>query len=180
MCLAIPYGKKEQNNQSVIWRTIRTSPLYLLSTGIIIQTLILALFWFALSLEFIAPASLILSTSMISAYIMLSIISFIFFAATMHFYPGIMHSGNIEYLYYGGFFFLSSYNMLFFYLANFISSGLIITSVMVQLLLLWFAFKPLWWSYYWTDKKHKNLGRIVNTLFFLLFTSQIFFLFTFF
>ena len=180
MCLAIPLGNQDKKNESVLWRTIRTNPLYLLSLGIIIQTALVFIFWLSIKTGLLNDTSLIISPGLVYFYLMVwGIGGFVFFALTMHFYPKKMRTGNIEYLYYGGFFFLANYNLVFFYLASFLSYYLLISSIIIQLLLLLFAFKPIWNAYYWTDKKNKNTGRVVNTLFALLIVGQIAFLFYF-
>ena len=47
MCIAIPLGNKETANESELWRTIRNSPLYLLSLGFFIQVFIGIIFLLA-------------------------------------------------------------------------------------------------------------------------------------
>lgn len=175
MCIAIPYGK-DKINESRFWRALRTRPLYMLGLGALIQILFLAVFWFALSSEFISRSSLIISPAMISTYSLLfSFSGFLFFALSMHVYPKRMQSGEIEYLYYGAFFFLATYNSAFFYFASFNSIGLIITSIIIYFGLVFFTFKPLWRAYFWADKQSKNFGRAVNFVFSLLVLSQLIF-----
>ena len=175
MCIAIPYGKVKIN-ESRFWRALRTRPLYMLGLGALIQILFLAIFWLALSSELISSSSVVISPVIISAYSFLcGILAFIFFAIILHIYPRRMQSGDIEYLYYGAFFFLANYNSAFFYFASFISSGLLIVSVIIQSCLLFFTFKPVWRAYYWADKKHKNFGRFINSIFFLLVLCQLYF-----
>lgn len=169
MCIAIPLGNQDKKNESVLWRTIRTNPFYLLSLGIIIQTALLIMFWLGLKVGVVDRTSLIISPELLSLYLMVwGIGGFVFFALTMHFYPKKMCTGNIEYLYYGGFFYLANYNLVFFYLAAFLSYSMLISSVIIHLLLLLFAFKPIWNAYFWTNKKNKNSARVVNTLFALM------------
>lgn len=43
MCLAIPFGGKIKNNQFVLWHTLHSSPLYLLSAGAAAQLLLVVL-----------------------------------------------------------------------------------------------------------------------------------------
>ena len=175
MCIAIPYGK-DKISESRFWRALRTKPLYLLGLGALIQVLFLLIFWFALSNGFISSSSLIISPAMISVYSLLFGISgFLFFALSMHVYPEKMQSGEIEYLYYGAFFFLATYNSAFFYFASFNSIGLIIISIIIHFGLLFFTFKPLWRAYFWADKQSKNFGRAANLLFSLLVLSQFIF-----
>ncbi|NOQ78044.1 MAG: hypothetical protein GQ546_01440, partial [Gammaproteobacteria bacterium] len=175
MCIAIPYGK-DKINESRFWRALRTRPLYMLGLGALIQILFLAVFWLALSSEFISRSSLLISPAMISTYSLLfSFSGFLFFALSMHVYPKRMQSGEIEYLYYGAFFFLATYNSAFFYFASFNSIGLIITSIIIYFALAFFTFKPLWRAYFWADKQSKNFGRAVNFVFSLLVLGQLIF-----
>ncbi len=175
MCIAIPYGK-DKINESKLWRELRTRPLYMLGLGALIQVLFLTGFWFALSSELISSSSLLISPAMVTAYnLLFGVAGFLFFALSMHVYPKKMHSGEIEYLYYGAFFFLATYNSALFYFASFNSYGLIITAIIIQFSLLFFAFKPLWRAYFWADKHSKNFGRITNSVFSLLVLCQLIF-----
>jgi len=175
MCIAIPYGK-DKINESKLWRELRTRPLYMLGLGALIQVLFLAGFWFALSSELISSSSLLMSPAMVAAYnLLFGVAGFLFFALSMHVYPKKMHSGEIEYLYYGAFFFLATYNSALFYFASFNSYGLIITAIIIQFSLLFFAFKPLWRAYFWADKHSKHFGLVTNSVFSLLVLCQLIF-----
>ena len=176
MCIAIPYGK-EKTNESRLWKALRTSPFYLLTLGVVIQILLLAVFQLLLSSHYISSSAMLISPVEATLYSLLfGMLSFIFFAISMFVYQQRMQSGDIEYIYYGSFFFLMTYNSMFFYLAIFTAMGLVFTSIVIHFGLLFFTFKPLWRAYFWADKHNKNLARGVNTVFFLLVFTQILFL----
>ena len=174
MCIAIPLGNKKETNESALWHAIRTEPLYLLSLGGVLQILSALIFLLSIKTGLINASSVSLDVDLIIAYTLLfGVGGFAYFALSMHYCPIKMHTGNIEYLYYGGLFYLASYNMLIFYLANFFSYALVVGSVIVHLLLMLFAFKPIWHAYFWTDKKNKKFGQFINILFFILLSSQL-------
>ena len=178
MCLAIPMGSNGTNNESQLWRTIRSNPAYLLSLGVIVQLVMLFIFLLSIENEWISPASLIIKPEFIILYVLsYAIAGFLYFAFSMHFCPKKMQTGNIEYLYYGGLFYLGNYNLALFYLATFFSYALIISSAVFQLILMLFAFKPIWHAYFWSDKKNKSFAVILNSLFFLLLSAQLLILF---
>ncbi len=179
MCLAIPYGKDEQNHESPLWHRIRTTPLFLMGLGSILLLLSLGIFWLSLISGILKTQHLSASAQLISAYLLVSGVGgFWFFALSMHFYPRLMRSSPIEYLYYGGYFFLSMYNLVFFYLAVFApGSSLLISSMLIQLLLMLFAFRPLWWAFYWSNTRHRKWGYFVNTVFIALLGTQLGFIF---
>ncbi len=178
MCLAIPYGKNNRQNEPKLWHAIRTSPLYLLGFGAMLQLFMLAIFWLASNYTDINLQLLTLSRAQISSYIIFNSAVFIFFALSMHFYPRLMPGGKVEYLYFGGYFYLTLYNSLLFYLAIFTSTKLMIISLMLQLLLLLFAFKPLWWAFYWSERRYKMPGYIINAVFIILLVFQTGFIFS--
>ena len=176
MCLAIPYGK-ESRNESKIWRELRTHPLYLLGLGAMIQLFLLATFWLTLNTGLLYSSSLIISANEITTYSLLfGVLSFVFFALSMSIYPKKVRSGEIEYPYFGAFFFLSTYNSILFYIASFTSIGLMVLAVLIHFGLISFAFKPLWRAYFWANKQGKPFARAVSFLFFSLILSQIVFL----
>jgi len=173
VCLAIPLGNKEDNNESELWRTIRTNPTYLLSIGFAMQSIMAIAFFLGIESGIIASV-LIIKPALILLYALsFGIGGFVFFTLSMHYVPKMLHTGNIEYLYYGGFFYLAGYNMVIFYVASLLSFNLLIVSAIVHLLLMLFAFKPIWHAYFWTDKRYKFIGLIVNTFLILLFVSQL-------
>ncbi len=176
MCLAIPYGK-ETRNESKLWRELRTHPLYLLGLGAIIQLFFLAIFWLTLNTGLLHFSALIISANKVSIYSLLfGVLSFVFFAWTMSVYPQKMRSGEIEYPYFGAFFFLASYNSILFYIASFTSIGLMTLAVLIHFVLMHFAFKPLWSAYFWANKRDKPFAHVVNFIFFSLILSQIIFI----
>ena len=177
MCIAIPFGNNEKDNEWALWKTVRTNPLYLLSFGALTHIILLSLFSFSLSIGLLTKESFILSPETISLYIILfGILSYVFFAVIMHFYPKLMQTGEIEYIYFGGYFFLTNYNLLFFYLASTIGTGLIISSIIIQFILFLFAFKPIKWSYSWSHQQHTLLNVVSFSLFSLLLISLALFL----
>ena len=174
MCIAIPLGNKTTTNESELWRNIRNSPLYLLGIGFVIQSFIGIIFFLGIKTGFINSSSLQIPTDIIALYaVLFASGSFLFFSLSMHYCPKVMHTGNIEYLYYGGLFYLSNYNMVIFYLASVFSYPLLIISTIFQLLLMLYAFKPIWHAHQWANKRYQNFSRMINTLFVLLFSAQL-------
>ncbi len=177
MCIAIPLGTHKQTDEAALWHVIRTTPLYLLGLGSLVQLLLLGIFLLALSTGLISAQSLLLTPEMISTYMLVFGVSgFVFFALTMHYYPHLMKTGNIEYLYYGGFFYLTTYNLLFFYLAVFFSNALLIGSIVIQLLLFIFAFQPLRQAAFWAVGQHRQAVYFLHTLFILFVAGMLLFI----
>ncbi len=179
MCIAIPYGKDKQNHESPLWHRIRTTPFFVMGLGGVLILLSLGIFWLGLISGILETQQLAVSAQLISAYLLVSGVGgFWFFALSMHLYPRLMQSSPIEYLYYGGYFFLSMYNLVFFYLACFASgNSLLISSMLIQLLLMLFAFRALWWAFYWSNTRQKSWGYFVNAVFIVLLGIQTGFIF---
>ena len=90
----------------------------------------------------------------------------------MSVYPKKLNCGEIEYPYFGAFFFLGTYNSILFYIASITSTGLIAIAVFIHFSLILFAFKPLWRAFFWSDKHGKPFARVVNFIFVSLILSQ--------
>jgi hypothetical protein len=175
MCIAIPYGQRPIK-ESEFWYRIRTNPLYMLMFGAFIQSIVLAGFeWLVLHQVWLITEPVIPNV-VIAMYGLLIISNFIFFALSMFFYAQKTALGDIEYLYYGAFFFLAQINIVFFYIVSFIHIKLLIGSLILQLALLFFNFKPLWRAWFWIDKRYNAKGLLINTIFSLLVLIQCLFL----
>ncbi|MCK5696757.1 MAG: hypothetical protein KAI02_01255 [Gammaproteobacteria bacterium] len=173
MCLAIPYGK-DNTDESKLWYELRTHPLYLLGLGAVIQCIFLAIFWLLLNNHLLNDSSLIISSNKVMAYgLVFGVFSFTFFALSMSIYPKKFNCGDIEYPYFGAFFFLATYNSILFYIASVTSAKLMAVAIFIHFSLLLFAFKPLWSAYFWADKHTKPFARMINIIFFSLILSQI-------
>ncbi len=172
MCIAIPYGQRPIK-ESELWYRIRTNALYMLMSGAFIQSILLAGFeWLVLAQSWLIIEPIIPNV-IIVIYGILVVSSFVFFALSMFFYSQKTTLGDTEYLYYGAFFFLAQINSVFFYIASFIHISLLISSILIQIALLFFNFKPLWRAWFWLDKRYKIHALMINTVFFLFVFIQL-------
>ncbi len=163
MCVAIPFGHQNKKHRSRFWSFISSSPLRLLGTAALFQAIVLGLFWLATKLLLLDPARLSLNVANITLYISLfGVFIMLISGLLMSHYPQWMGQSEIEYLHYAGLFFGANFSLLLFYAGVFFSHKLIISSLLLYLAVLIFAFKPLYWIGSWADRRHKPLALLVN------------------
>jgi len=163
MCVAIPFSHQDNDNSSRLWNWISASPLTLLRAGAVFQAVLLGLFWLAIKIPLVDRTELLLTPAIITLYISLFAISlFLLSGLLMTYYPQRMGNGEIEYLHYAGLFFTGNFSLLLFYAGVFFSQAVMIGSLLIYLAILLFAFKPVYWIGFWSDRHHKPFAWLVN------------------
>lgn len=164
MCIAIPMRRPDNGQQSKLWRFISSTPLNMLLFSVAIQSIALFLanvmaqkFWLGATLSGIDYHSF-------NLFIFLFwIFPFISYAFVLNYYPRLCQRGDVEYLHYAVLNTLGSFNLILFYMASAYFNSLINTALIFQLLMLIYAFKPLWKIGYWAGKNKEFLVRTINT-----------------
>lgn len=160
MCIALPLGPSDSNNQSKLWAFIRSTPLNMLLFSAALQVISLLFVHFVVK-KYWPQIAFTQSLSYVF-YCLFWLAPFISYAFVMNIYPRLCKQGNIEYLQYAVFNTLGNFNLVLFYISSIFFDHLLSTILSLQLLLLIYTFKPIWRIGFWAEKKQYLLVKTIN------------------
>ena len=155
MCIALPLGPSDNRNQSALWLFIRSTPLNMLLFSAVLQ--LTALFFISL----FTPKYLFGFENYLLIFLFW-IFPFISYALLMNFYPRLCQQGEIEYLQYAALNTLGFFNFIIFCIAAIYFKSFINIVLSLQLLLLIYAYKPIWKIGFWTGRNNALLVKLIN------------------
>ncbi len=160
MCVALPSGPSAHKAPSKLWQFIRSTPLNMLLFSVLIQSIIFL--FLSLLVSRYWPEYTLPDFESYLFYALFWIFPFVSYALVMNYYPYLCRQGPVEYLQYASLNTIGNINLILFYLSSVFFSSFVSVILLLQLITLVYAFKPIWRMGFWAGKNQSFLVRSIN------------------